>query len=93
MAICTSVRLACAEEKYCSHEDTRSNSTLSKYLEWKTLIHSYETGEKLSCLSELGVPRSIGETALPKNHFRLSYNSKQRALHAEEDKEKPYGTC
>ena len=83
IAFCRSVRLACAEEKYCSHEDTRSNSTLYKFLEWKTLsfFTTMRQAKKLSWLSELGVPRSIGETALPKNHFRLSYNSKQRALY------------
>ena len=31
-AISTSVRLPCAEERYCSHEDTRSNYTTCMYI-------------------------------------------------------------
>ena len=34
-------------------------------------LHRYETGKKLSCLSELGVRRYIGETTLPEKHSRL----------------------
>ena len=43
-----------------------------KWIEWKVLsLHRYETGKKLSCLSELGVRRYIGETTLPEKHSRL----------------------
>ena len=43
--------------------------------------HSFACVEINEELSELGVPRSIGERVLSRNHLRLLYYSKQRALY------------